>query len=148
MEKFFQFLIVFASVLTFLGIGQYFRKSEFTPDPFIAQSTYLGPKSRLQGNPYLVKVQIFVMDGPTPGGLQIGRASFDNENIPLKPRDIYGNRGGASFQVPPGVYKLQWVVNRDRFAWPRNTSHEEKITVSPRDGWIQVTIQGDTASIK
>lgn len=100
------------------------------------------------GNPQLVRVQVIVRDAPEASGLQIISAQFNEQPIPLQPRDIYGNRGMASFQVPPDKYKLKWKMNRDKFAWPRTISHEEEVTISPRDLWLQITIEGETASIR
>lgn len=113
----------------------------------IAQ-TYLGPTAPIPGNPQLVRVEVLVSDGQEPNGLQILSASFNGTSIPLKPRDVLGYRGGASFQVKPGKYTLRWRVNRDRFAWPRNSSHEEIVTIDPRDLWLQISIEGDRASIR
>jgi hypothetical protein len=96
----------------------------------------------------LIRLEILIRDSAEANGLQIVSVEFDNTDIPLKPRDIYGNRGNASFQVKPGVYKLEWVVNRDKFAWPRSVTHEEVVTVDPRDLWLQISIEGDTATIR
>jgi hypothetical protein len=46
-----------------------------------------------------------------------------------------------------GKYKLKWKVKRDQHAWPRTISHEEEVTIDPRDLWIQITITGENASI-
>ncbi len=108
-------------------------------------NTYLGPKQKT--NAQLVRVQVIVNDDPHPQGLQILDAEFDGADIPLKPRDIYGFRGQASFQCAAGKYKLKWKVNRDKTIWPRTISHEEEVTISPRDLWIQITITGEKASI-
>ncbi|HEV7738122.1 MAG TPA: hypothetical protein VGO47_12230 [Chlamydiales bacterium] len=114
----------------------------------MASNTYFGPIKPAPGNPQLVRLEVLVRDSPEASGLQIVSVEFNNTNIPLKPRDIYGNRGNASFQVKPGTYQLQWIVNRDKFAWPRSVTHEEIVTVSPRDLWLQVSIEGETASIR
>lgn len=112
----------------------------------IAQNVneYLGP-----ANPpgERVRVQILVNDDPNPEGVQIEKAALDQHNIALKPRDIYGFRGQASMQLPPGRYKLKWTVRKDRLIWPRTVSHEEEVTIDPRDLWIQITITGNKASI-
>jgi hypothetical protein len=110
--------------------------------------TYMGPIKPVPGDPQLIQVQVLLRDSPESSDLQIVKADFNGQNIPLQPRDIYGNRGIASFQVPPGQYKLRWTVNKDRFIWPRSTSHEEIVTVSPRDLWLQVLIEGEEASIR
>jgi len=114
----------------------------------IASNTYFGPIKPAPGNSQLVRLEVLVRDSPEASGLQIVSVEFNNTNIPLKPRDIYGNRGNASFQVKPGTYPLQWVVNRDKFAWPRSVTHEEVVTVSPRDLWLEVSIEGETVSIR
>ncbi len=113
-----------------------------------ASNTYFGPVKRTPGNEQLIRLEILVRDSPEANGLQVVSVEFDNTDIPLKPRDIYGNRGNASFQMRPGTYKLVWVVNRDRFAWPRTTTHEEVVTVDSRDLWLQISIEGETASIR
>jgi hypothetical protein len=109
--------------------------------------TYLGPIQPVPGDPHLVRIQIIVRDSPESGGVQIQNVEFDHQTIPLKPRDIYGNRGGASFQLPPGKRKLRWVVQRDKTIWPRTISHEEEVNIDPRDYWIQILIVGETATI-
>lgn len=113
----------------------------------LAQNTYLGPIQPIPGDPHLVRVQIIVRDSPESGGVQIQNVEFDGQGIPLKPRDIYGNRGGASFQLPPGKRKLRWVVQRDKTIWPRTITREEEVNIDSRDYWIQISIVGDTASI-
>ncbi|HEY4255559.1 MAG TPA: hypothetical protein VGM34_04355, partial [Chlamydiales bacterium] len=85
----------------------------------LTTNTYLGPKHPLEGNPQLVKVQVVVRDSTDEKGPQVVSVYFNQQNVPLKPRDIYGNRGMASFQVPPGKYKLRWKVNRNKIVWPR-----------------------------
>lgn len=144
-------LIVLIGALLACGSLALFFKNKTTSlplDSLVAATTYLGPKSPIVGNPQLVRVEVLVKDAPEANGLQVTKVTFNGENVPLKPRDIYGQRGGASFQVPPGTYKLKWTVNKDRFAWPRTVSHEEEVTVSPRDLWLQLSIEGETASIR
>lgn len=116
---------------------------------FLGQSsnTYFGPTRPTPDADKLVKVQISVRDSPDPGGLQIISVTFDGQDIPLQPRDIYGNRGSGSFQVLPGTYKLSWVVNRSKSIWPRRVTHESIVTISPRDLWVQVEIVGEEAKI-
>lgn len=114
----------------------------------VAQNTYFGPTTKGPGNKELVRIQVLINDDPAPAGAQIESAEFNGQNIPLKPRDIYGYRGQGSFQVYPGTYKLKWVVKRDRVAWPRTLSHEEIVTVDPRDLWLQLTITGEKATIQ
>ncbi len=112
-----------------------------------AQNTYLGPTSPVPGNPQLIAVEVIVNDDPTLGGVQIQKVSFNEINIPLKPRDVNGFRGSGGFKLPPGKYKLKWTVNRDKSTWPRTASHEQLITLDPRDLWVQIAITGDEASI-
>ena len=113
-----------------------------------AQYTYKGPTQPIPGNPQLVRVEVIVRDSPEAGGVQVQTVAFNGEGVPLKPRDIFGNRGTASFQVLPGKYKLQWTVQRDKFIWPRNLTREEIVTIDPRDLWIQVSIEGEEVSIR
>ncbi len=114
----------------------------------LAQNKYFGPSGPIPKEPHLIQVEVFVKDSPDPNGLQIQSVTFDGSEIPLKPRDLYGYRGGGSFKKTAGKYKLTWVVNRDKFAWPRNVSHVEEVTLDPRDMWIQIQIEGETASIR
>jgi hypothetical protein len=112
-----------------------------------AQNTYLGPIQPIPGNPQLVRIEILVRDSPESGGLQIQSVEFAGQGIPLRPRDIYGNRGSASFQLPPGKQNLKWTVQRSKTIWPRTITHKEEVTIDPRDYWIQIVIVGDTATI-
>ena len=149
-QKFFQCLLGFGTMLLIFAVLLIF-------DPMttgrhaniVAQNTntYLGPNEKLPGNPDLVRVQVLVYNDPNPNGAAILSAGFDGTQIPLKPRDIYGYRGQASFQKPPGKYRLQWEVSHGQNTWPRSTSHEETVTLDPRDLWIQITVTGDSAEI-
>ena len=114
---------------------------------FGQSSTYLGPKAPVPGNPKLVRVVVLVQDSQELAGVSIHSVSFNQTDIPLKPRDIHGYRGGASFQLPPGEYPLEWVIQRDKTYWPRKITHKEIVTISPKDMWIQIQIIGDQASI-
>lgn len=136
-----------AAIFIFRAGGS-FQKFSIFDSTYLAQNTYLGPTSPVPGNPQLIRVEIIVNDDPKLGGLQIQQVKFNGTDVPLKPRDINGFRGQGSFQLPPGKYKLTWIVNRDKFAWPRTVSHEETVTLDPRDLWVQITIQGDEASIR
>ncbi len=115
----------------------------------IAQNVnnYLGPHAKVVGAPHLVRVQLLIYDDPDPKGVQIVNVQFDHQNVPLKPRDIFGFRGQASFQVKPHRYLLRWTVQRDALNWPRTETHEELLTIDPRDLWIQINISGNSASI-
>jgi hypothetical protein len=128
--RFFQFLFVFGAAL--------FAQNT---------NTYLGPDHKIPGNPQMVRVQILVYNDPNPKGVTITKASFDGTSIPLKPRDIYGYRGQASFQKPPGKYKLKWEVEGDKKVWPRTVDHETEVFLDERDFWIQITINGNNAEI-
>lgn len=110
-------------------------------------NTYLGPNEKLPGKQNQVRVQILLYNDPNPKGLHITKAEFAGSNIPLKPRDVYGYRGQASFQKPAGKYKLKWQVERDDFSWPRVINREEEVYLDDRDLWIQITITGDQAEI-
>jgi hypothetical protein len=112
-----------------------------------AQNTYFGPTEPIPGSPHLIRVQILIRDSDVPSGLQMKSVTFNGTSIPLKPRDVSGYRGQASFQLPPGKYSLKWVVERDKRAWPRTLNREEEVILDPRDLWIQISIEGDTATI-
>lgn len=152
--KFFQFLLIFGTSLSLFGIFLFVRDKMQTNSAPLHQSTglltsntYFGPTAPVPGNPLLIKVEILIRDSPELGGLTIQSAEFNGQSIPLKPRDIFGNRGTGSFQVAPGTYTLQWVVQKDKIAWPRTITHEEQVTIDPRDQWVQVSIEGEKASI-
>jgi hypothetical protein len=138
---------VLTSLLTAVGI--FFALSSKTPAQakvHIAQ-TYMGPTEPIPGNPYLVRVELLVKDSPDAGGIQIESVTFAGRDIPLKPRDIFGKRGAASLQLPPGKYPLSWTVNRDKIIWPREVSYNQEVSLSPRDLWVQILIEGEHASI-
>lgn len=150
MKRLLHLLLIAGTGLSLLGIILFFKQGSLPilkEEGLIAQSTYMGPKGT-NLNPQLIRVEVLVHDSPDQGGVQIQSVVFDGNYIPLKPRDIYGYRGGASFQIYPGVYKLQWSVNRTNFAWPRSITHEETVTISPRDMWVQIGIIGENASIQ
>lgn len=110
-------------------------------------NTYLGPNGKVPGNPQLIPIQILIYNDPDPQGKTIESVTFDQTRIPLKPRDIYGFRGQASFQKRPGRYRLVWVVNRNSDSWPRTETHEQELILSDRDSWIQIDITGDSAAV-
>lgn len=113
-----------------------------------SQNTYFGPNSPPPpGSPHLIRIQVLLRDSPDPGGPTIQSASFNGKTLPIKPPDIYGNRGGSSFQLPAGKYQLTWVVQRDKTVWPRTVRHEETVYLDPNDFWIQIVITGDEAVI-
>ncbi len=153
-SRFFQSLTLVGTALALIGAILVFRHREapklglFIKSDLLVQNTYLGPITPVPGNPQLIRVEVSVYDDPKPGGVEIQFVELNGTKIPLKPRDVYGFRGKGSFQLPPGGYKLKWTVNRDKFAWPRSVSHEESINLDKRDLWLQVMIQGETASIQ
>lgn len=114
----------------------------------IAQNTYFGPTHPGPNEEQLVKVQVLVKDSPQASGPQIESVVFNGQTIPLKPRDIFGKRGEASFQLMPGKYRFSWTTNQNKYVWPRNSSHQEEVLISSRDLWIQILIEGDSASIR
>lgn len=132
-----------------LGTHLFFHQKPGKEQDFLAQNTntYLGPTGKIPGNPKLIMMQIIVNDSPDPTGVQISSVEFNRQNIPLQPRDIHGFRGQASFQIPPGKYKLKWVVQQNEIAWPRTVPHEADVIVNPKDLWLQITITGDEANI-
>ncbi len=146
--RFFHSLLLAAFFLTTAATLLYFSKESSTPS-LVAQNVneYLGPKKRTTGKSQTVRVQILVNDAPNPQGVQIESVTFHKKTLNLKPRDIYGFRGEASFELAPGTYKLKWTVQRDLRVWPRTISHEEEVIIDPRDLWIQIQITGETASI-
>lgn len=147
--RYFQFLLLGATLLAGACIVQVFRKQVSPTANLLAQNTYLGPTGTGSDHSQFIRVEVIVQDSPQLGGVRIQQASFDGHDIPMKtPPDIYGHRGVASFQVLPGDYKLLWTVKRDAYVWPRTVDHEEIVHVNPRDLWVQVTIEGDSASIR
>ncbi len=131
-----------------MGTLLFFKQQPFlSHGGLIAQNVnnYLGPDGRTP--PELVRIQLLVHDDPNPQGVQIESVKFNGQSVPLKPRDIYGFRGQASFQLRPGKYTLKWKVQRDRLTWPRTIEHTEEVTIDPRDLWIQINIVGEKASI-
>ncbi len=148
-QNFIQTLFVLGISLVVLNLFFYFSKSpeNIEPNTLLAQNTYMGPTEPIPGNPSLVRVEVLVRDSPALAGVQIRNVIFDQKEIPLKPRDILGKRASASFQLPPGNYTLRWTVEKDKVIWPRTTTHEEIITIDPKDLWIQILIEGDQVSI-
>ncbi|MDE3055901.1 MAG: hypothetical protein KGI80_04320 [Verrucomicrobiota bacterium] len=118
------------------------------PIVLFAQYIYEGPTSPEPNSSSLIKVEIMVRDDPTTGVGEILSVTFAGEEIPLKPADIFGNRGAASFQLLPGKYQLVWVVQRSKRVWPRTITHRADVIVDPRDVWVQVLIQGEKVSIQ
>lgn len=153
-QRIIHLLLVFGATLCALNLFIYFSQEKqpllYHPSngELLAQNTYLGPTAPVPGNPYLVRVEVLVKDSSDLAGVQIQSVTFDGKSIPLKPRDIFGKRASASYQLQPGKYTLRWTVNRDKIVWPRTITHEEEVTIDPRDLWIQILIEGDKASIR
>lgn len=135
------FLGIFLSVVNLLWIPR------SQPNSIVVQS-YLGPKKSTASEADLIRVEVLVKDSPDLSGLEIRDVTFNGQNVPLKPRDVFGKRGSASFQLPPGKYSLRWTVNRDTIIWPRILDLEEEVNLDPRDLWVQIIIVGDKASIR
>ncbi|MBU6384231.1 MAG: hypothetical protein KGQ49_02625 [Verrucomicrobia bacterium] len=151
-QRFFQFLLLLGTGLCIMGTFLFFQQGEIPlvcGRGLIAQNTntYLGPNERLPEGPSLVRVQVLVYNDPNPKGAKIVKASFAGASIPLKPRDIYGYRGQASFQKSPGKYKLKWTVEIDDKNWPKTVDHEEEVILDERDFWVQISIIGSAAAI-
>jgi hypothetical protein len=152
--RFLQILTVAGAFLTASSSILFFKQGRLPLLPndsnsieLIASNTYFGPTKPIPGTPQLVRVEVLVRDSEDPSGPQVVSVDFNKNNVPLQPRDIYGNRGSGSFQLSPGKYKLRWVTNQNKIAWPRNLTHEEEVTINSRDLWIQIQIEGDQASI-
>ncbi len=151
-----RWILTVVALGVFLGAGSllfFFQNARWPllPTDHLSASTsntYLGPSRPPQPGQRIVQIQIYVRDSQEAGGVQIVSAQFDGKRIPLQPRDIYGNRGSASFQVSPGKYKLKWKVNRDQYTWPRTLTHEENVEISSRDLWLQITIEGNEVTIR
>lgn len=144
------FLLFLGTALCLLAIGLFVNNQIIQQSSLlIAQNTntYFGPREKLPRNSQLIRVQILVNDDPNPQGVQIDEISFDGQAIPLKPRDVHGFRGQASFQLKAGQYTLKWKVRRDSSDWPRLISREEEVHLNAQDLWIQISIVGETATI-
>jgi hypothetical protein len=147
-------VFIFGTLICVLNLMIYFYQIgtslPFSPSKgaLLAQNTYLGPKEPIPGDPQLVRVELLIKDSADLSGVQIQSVTFDGQSVPLKPRDIFGKRGTASFQLTPGKYTLRWTVNRDKIVWPRTISHEEEVIIDPRDLWVQILIVGNQASIR
>lgn len=154
-QKFFHFFLIVGTALLMMATLSFFKQKEMPlfsaihHSSLIAQNTnnYLGPNQRLPNNVQMIKIQVLVYNDPNPAGVKIVNAELDGSSIPLKPADIHGFRGQASFQKSPGKYKLKWVVDRGESTWPRTVEHEENVHLNPRDMWLQISISGDTAEI-
>lgn len=143
-------LLVLATLLCSLNLFLYLspQKQTSSQEKIISQSTYFGPTSSVPGNPELIKVEVLIHDSPKLSGVQIQSVVFNGQAIPLKPRDIFGKRGEASFQLPPGTYSLRWTVQRDKLLWPRTLSFSEEVILDAKDLWVQILIEGEEVSIR
>ncbi len=142
-------LFILGTTLVMCNLLFYFSKHLDTPNTqgLLVQNTYMGPTSSSIDNSSFVRVEVLVRDSSDLAGVQIRNVTFNGQEIPMKPRDILGKRASASFQLPPGNYILRWTVEKDKIIWPRTISHEEVVTISPRDLWIQILIEGEQVSI-
>lgn len=117
----------------------------------LAQSSYYGPKPPPHFGPpsieNTIRVQIQIYDDPALGGARIEEVSFNQQDIPLQSPDLHGFRGGAGFQMSPGKYDLVWSVSTDRTSSPKTVQQKQKISISKGDQWIQITIQGENATV-
>lgn len=119
----------------------------------VAQSNYYGPKPPphflAPPTTNTIRIQLQIYDDPSLGGARIQSVTFNNQDIPLQNADIHGFRGGAGFQVSPGKYDLLWkVLSFDNSSQQSSIQqHKETIAISKSDAWIQITIQGEEASI-
>ncbi len=119
----------------------------FQPSASYAQNTYLGPVGP-SSKGRLIKVQIEIYDEPELGGNKVLSVSFDGRQIPLKPADISGFRGGAGLEAPPGTYDLVWEVSLGTGdTWPRTAKRQQKVRISLQDSWVQISIQGQQAVV-
>lgn len=141
-------LLLTGTILCGLNLIFVFPKKVITTRGVVTQNTYLGPTESDPASQNLIRVELLVKDSPDLSGVQIQNVTFNRRDIPLKPRDIFGKRGAASFQLPPGKYMLRWTVNRDKLIWPRTTSYEEEVLLDDRDLWVQITIEGSDVSIR
>lgn len=151
-----RFLQIFLAIGTFLCMANlllYFfsvPKGIYSSNPstvgFIAQ-TYMGPTVSTPEEASFIRIEVLVRDSPALAGVHIQSVTFNGRSIPLRTRDVMGKRGSASFQLPPGNYPLEWVVEKDKIVWPRLITHKEIVTLDPRDLWVQILIEGDQATI-
>lgn len=137
-RKVFHLLMVLGAVLCVMGTGLFIRHLCY------AQTPYYGPTSPTTG---LIPIQIQFYDDPSLGGVTIEEASFDGQEIPLKPSGIRGYRGGGSFKKAPGSYELLWTISRPGTDWPRTVQHQQIIDIKEGDVWVQLAIHGETATI-
>ncbi|MFI5343391.1 MAG: hypothetical protein ACHQUC_04125 [Chlamydiales bacterium] len=141
-------ILLLGTFLCTLNLLHFFSREPKQVGRFITQNTYLGPTESNPANGDLIRVEVLIKDSPDLSGLQIQNVTFNREEIPLKPRDIFGKRGAASFQLPPGKYILRWTVNRDKLIWPRTADYEEEVLLNQRDLWVQIIVEGAQVSIR
>jgi hypothetical protein len=139
-QKILHLLIYLGAVLFVLGVALFFKNHAC-----YAQTPYYGPSSPVPG---LIRVEIQAFDDPDLGAVKMDEVIFNGKQIPLKPAGIHGFRGGAHFQVSPGSYDLIWSVSRDcQSCWPRTVRHKQKVQIKKGMTWVQITIQGENATI-
>lgn len=109
-----------------------------------AQTPYYGPTSPVAG---LIPIEIQIYDDPELGGVTIQEVIFNGRQIPLKPSGIRGYRGGGSFKLSPGSYDLSWTVSRKTHEWPNTVKHTQKVRIAQNDVWVQIAIQGESATV-
>jgi hypothetical protein len=147
MTRFALLIRIFTLIASFLT---FYLKNDFenVEDQILCQNSnyYLGPKSGSSNN-QLVRIQLIMNDSPKNGGPQLLEVYFNDQSVPLKPRDIFGSRGQASFQLPAKSYSLKWKLQLDKENWPRTQTKQETIIIDPKDMWIQITIEGDKVTI-
>jgi hypothetical protein len=138
-QKILYLLVLLGAVLCGVGVILFFNHRVC-----YAQTPYYGPTSPVEG---LIPVQIHIYDSSELGGVTIEEASFTGQSIPLKPSGLRGFRGGGSFRQAPGSYDLIWTVSRTGTDWPRMIKHKQKIRINKTDVWVQIEINGETASV-
>lgn len=136
----------------FIGSITFFL-ANFSYSLGFAQTPFYGPPPppKFSGPPptaiHKIKVQVLIYDQPELGGKKIESVSFNGKNIPLQPPDLKGFRGGGGFQLEPGSYRLEWRISGNPSGWPRSLGFEQAIKINENDTWVQVTIQGDKATL-
>lgn len=138
-QKVLYLLLLLGAILSGIGVVLFFQHHEC-----YAQTPYYGPTSPVEG---LIPLEIQIYDDPELNGVTIQDASFDGQQIPLKPSGVHGFRGGGSFKKAPGSYDLIWTVHRGKNDWPRTVQQKQKVRVKPNDVWIQIAIHGEKLTV-
>jgi hypothetical protein len=138
-QKFLHIIFYLGALLFAIGTAFFWKNT------CSAQTPYYGPTSPVAG---LIKVEIQVYDDPDLNGVKVEEVIFDGKNIPLKPVGIHGFRGGGNFQVKAGSHLLIWRISKGSKApWPRVVQHQQKVEIREGNDWVQITIQGEQATI-